>query len=73
MSRRSGQTGDLAFVSAWFRSRLVWWLAAAADRGRSERDHEKRPQTILLEDECPPSFALRVDLRAGGLSLVQKC
>ena len=67
MSRRSGQTGELAFVSAWLR------LTAAADRGRSKRDHEKRPQTILLEDECPPLFALRIDLRARRLFLVQEC
>ena len=69
MSRRSLQTGELAFVSARFRSRLVLWLTAAADQGGSKRDHEKRSQTILLEDECPPSFALRMDLpRQGSIS-----
>jgi hypothetical protein len=62
MSRCS--TGELVFVSAWFRSRLVWWLTAAADQGRSKRDREKRPQAIPLEDQYPPSFALRIDLRA---------
>jgi hypothetical protein len=62
MSRRSVETGELAFISAQFRSHLVLWLTAAADQGGSKRDHEKRSQTILLEDECPPSFALRMDL-----------
>ena len=28
----------------------MWWLTAAADTGRCERDHEKRLQTILLEE-----------------------
>jgi hypothetical protein len=56
------QTAELAFVGAQFRSRLVLWLTAAADQGGGKRDHEKRSQTILLEDECPPSFALRMDL-----------
>jgi hypothetical protein len=68
MSRRSVQTGELTFVGAGFRSRLVWWLMAAADQGCSKRDYEKRLQTILREDECPPSSlcvlapALRVHL-----------
>lgn len=73
MCRRSVQTGELAFANARFRSRLVLWLTAAADQGGGKRDNEKRSQTILLEDECPPSFALLWIFRAKDLSLVQKC
>jgi hypothetical protein len=39
----------------------LWWFTAATDQGRSDSDHEKRPQAVPLVDERPPPF---VDFRA---------
>ena len=51
------------FVSARFRGRLVRWLTTTADQGRCQRDDERCSQAITLEDEFPPVFSLRIDLR----------